>query len=474
VVKINSFNGYPYANVDQVGLSNNSPEMYNGIIDSGGYRRMRPGLTELINLNISYPIDGLYWWESQKVAIATCHGRVFKITTSDGSYTELTGATLQTDGTRVEFCDAGLTGNKCIMANGGNIIYTDGYTLTQLADSDAPDQVSHVVFMDQYIIANHTSTGRFYWSDVNDLTSWSGSYAAASSKSDNIIAIGAQYGELVLAGTDSIEIWYNDGITPFAPLSGAISPRGIIAPYSFKFCDNTWIGIDSDHHIMMLNNRTPQVVSTSFDKLLESIDTIDDAIADIITISGRYLYIISFPTNEITLVFDIAAKQFVGYWTNWDEIHATHNRWLGNTHSYCPEWNMHLIGDRRSGIIYIMSSSIYNDNSGIIRHTQRSGHIDHGTSNQKKSKCLRFRIKRGSGLTDPTSSPSMLLKWRDNNSQIWSNETSLDLGALGQTDMYIELKQLGMYISRQYEITITDAIDTVLVGVEEDVEVLSR
>jgi hypothetical protein len=475
-VKIQSFLGYPYANVDEVGLSDVSPEMYNGYLDDMKYRHNRPGLDGFIDLNISKPISGLYWWETGKCAIAVCNGRVWRINDSIGTNIELTGTTLETTGTRVSFTEYGLSGKYCVMANGGRIVYTDGATLTKLTATNSPTNATHIASIDQYLLANSIPSPYFYWSNINDITTWNAlSFASSEVNPDNIVAISSEYGEIFLVGSKTIESWYNDGVNPFSRLSGTTSARGISAPYSWQFADNTWIGLDNYHHIIMLSGRSPVIVSTPFDKLLHEMEYVADAIADVISISGRYIYVISFPSEDLTLAFDVATKSFVGKWSWWNQLNVTHERWLGNCYCYAKDWNIHLVGDRRTGKIYKLSTDYYTDNGDTIRHSYRTGHVDHGTRNRKRSKGITFKFKRGSGITgNETTAPEVMLRWRDNNGSEWSNERKISLGAIGNTELYAEIKQLGTYRSRQYEMVLTDDAPVVLVDVDEDVEELMR
>src|SRR5262249_47735087 len=89
-------------------------------IDELGQTQKRPGLTQFINLGTSAPIDGLYWWEQQSIALVVSNGRIWKITDFTGSVTELTGDALNS-GVQVTFAPNGTT---MVMANGGRMVTT--------------------------------------------------------------------------------------------------------------------------------------------------------------------------------------------------------------------------------------------------------------------------------------------------------------------------------------------------------------
>jgi len=71
------------------------------------------------------------------------------------------------------------------------------------------------------------------------------------------------------------------------------------------------------------------------------------------------------------------------------------------------------------------------------------------------------------------SSPVLMLRWRDDGSKTWGNTHELDLGETGEYEFYVSLRRLGMYRSRQYELSVTDDVPVVIADAEELVEVLA-
>src|SRR6185369_10913402 len=99
--------GDPYRNVDEAELDQISPMAQDGYVDELGIMQKRPGLKLLVDLGTNASIDGLYWWEQQGIALVVSNGRIWKITDSVGSVTELTGDQLGA-GTPVTFAPNGL------------------------------------------------------------------------------------------------------------------------------------------------------------------------------------------------------------------------------------------------------------------------------------------------------------------------------------------------------------------------------
>ena len=92
----------------------------------------RPGLLAWIDLGTNLPIDGLYWWDKQRVVLAVSGGRVWKILDSAGTKQEITGSTEIRSSQLVSFAN---TDTTCVMANGGRMVHTD---LTSLTPGRAP------------------------------------------------------------------------------------------------------------------------------------------------------------------------------------------------------------------------------------------------------------------------------------------------------------------------------------------------
>jgi len=78
-----------------------------------------------------------------------------------------------------------------------------------------------------------------------------------------------------------------------------------------------------------------------------------------------------------------------------------------------------------------------------------------------------------STATSTVTHPTMMMRWREKNGP-WSNTRRLSLGEVGQHDLWVELTQLGMYRSRQYEFIHSDDTDWILADGKEDVDVMLR
>lgn len=452
--------------IDEIGLKGYGAALQDCIVDELGNIHRRPGLTLLCDLGTAAKIDGLYWWDEQEWAVAVSGGETHKITDSSGTNAQIAGDTFGT-GTRVVFDNYG---TDLYAANGAKILQIpNSGNVTAMADGDAPTTVTHPVILDTYLLANQTSTGKSHYSDVGAPTSWSANFVTAEAKTDILQAQIAANLSLYLLGKFTLEIWRNDGSTPFVrELQGYID-SGTIAPYSFTLGGGSLYWLDQERNVVVLpgGTRTPIALSVPMNNYIQGFSTVTDAIGDYIVVGGRPYFVLSFPTEEKTLVWDVINKRFYE-WGYWDSSGAVYENWLGNAYCLSPTWNVALVGDKNTGKIYTLDTDSYDDNGDTLRTLIRTSHIDHNTQKYKKrSHSLTFQVKR-SNVASEASVTSMTMRWRDNGKSSWSNERTVSLAQVGDTEFRGQLRRMGSYYSRQYEFVVSDDTPLVLVAVEEN------
>jgi len=358
------------------------------------------------------------------------------------------------------------------MANGNGVFTTDNVTVSNIAT--APTDATHVSFMDRYLIANDSGTGLIYWSNLNDPTTWNPlSFAEAELKPDNIIAQRVEGRELVLFGYRSVEFFYNDGVSPFRRYEGGEVTTGVSVAYSVQFVPEvaSWFYLDENRHLIRLTNRQPKKLSGPYDEEIQSLATVTDGVSSVIREGGRGWYVITFPTENVTYVYDY--QQDAWYkWGNWNSKTVSYDRFIGQVATYDSRSNKFLIGDKNAGIVYSMKSSIYTDNGAEIRANVRTGFISHGTQNRKKSRKVQFRLKRGIAKDGLDTAGEVNVRYRDDYTGTFSNELKIGTGIGGDTRFNTEIYVGGIYRARQWDITSSDNTPFIIGGFEEDVAVL--
>lgn len=468
----------PWYNIDPVSKTMQMADScYDGYIDEAGSVKRRNGLKRWAITGISGKGQGLFYWSQYDCIIAVSGGKVFKISKEE-AITEMTGVSL--NNRPVVFADGNKTDGSpwLYMADGGQLIYTQGEVLARMNNSGSPSSCSHVAWLASRFIANQSGTRKFYATDTNPATGliepdyWADplqTYAAETGP-DLLEAVFSSWGELLVWGSQGLEIWRADDIG-LSPQQGAFTPVGLAAKYSIAEADNTIFAlglVDSGRKraVIKMEGRNPRVVSLPIERLLNSYERIDDAIG---FCTADSQYILTFPSEGVTWAYDYARDKWYPY-SKWNALYANREDFLG---CYCVSaWGKTLMQSRVDGTIYQFDSSTYQDDGTEINTEYVTGNIDHGTGSIKKNNFLRLRMKRGNAA----GTNNIMLRWLNNGELAYQNvnQKLVSLGAEGERDSSIKVFGTGLYRSRQYSISITDNSELILVGIEEDATVLAR
>ena len=455
-----------YKNIDEKGLKTGNAEMRDCFVDEQGNIHRRPGLVEIADLGESSPVDGLVWWPEEEIAIAVTNKKTFKITDIGGTNSQLTGDTFQ----KLERVNWDNWGSVLYGANGAKIQGVSTTAVTQMADGDAPTVVSHVGIMDRFLLGNEVDTGKFHRSDVNAPTSWPGDSDVAESESDNLLALGTSDSYIWLLGSRTMEMWRNDGATPF--VKEFVIQSGTLAKHSLVWVDGTWKWLDQNRQMVMVVNRAAKVTSLAINDYLQGFGTVTDCMADFILFRGRPFAVFTFPSEEKTLVWDFL-KSFWYEWSYWHPRNAEYERWRGNCSCLAEAWGTTLIGDKTTSKIYKLDDDTYQDDGDTIRVMIRTAHIDRGTlSRKKRSHALYFKFK-GKNVQAGTTY-QLMMRWRNNGEDAWRGERLIALHSAGGNILRGRINRMGSYYTRQYEFSFTDNIELILMSIEEDFEYMSQ
>lgn len=467
-----------YENIDEISTRNGiSPLLYDGYKDEAGSDIKRHGYSLLKNLNSGAKVDGLWWSTIHNALYAVSGGTMYRVE-QGGVVTNLgTGMLI---GQPVHFVE---DSDTVYMANGAKIYHltVNDSIITAMADAEAPTKVIGLGYIDGYLLA--TTSLKVHFADiasplsgVNESLSWAAlSFFTPSSKPDSINSMQVFFKEVTLFGPNSIDVYYNDGSTPFARLDGAYIERGCIAGNSVARRENTIFFLDDRKQVNTLSGRTLQIVSGKINREIGSYDVVYDAIGNIITMFGKEFYVLQFPTEGKTWVYDIALRIWV-QWSSWSSSSGKRLAFRMNSYAYAIGWDKHIIGDTVDGKISIWSDATFSDAGEEIRFERITGHIDHGTMDRKRTNYISMRMKRGidTTITANTREGKVLIKHRSDN-QLWSNEKTVSLGYDGDTDIVVRLWRQGIYRIRQWSIVHSDPTPFKLANpLEEDVELLNN
>lgn len=290
---------------------------------------------------------------------ATGTGATATATVVGGQITEVTitmngsGYTAPT----VSFSDAAGTGATAT-----------AYTTTSSFNNNVID----IDCQDEFGIAAGYNSQSWYITSVSDLTTWPAlSFASVTGNQNNIVALSTLHREIWLFGEQTTEIWYNAGnqFFTFARRQDVYIEYGCAAKQSLALGDNTLFLLGQNRNggpvVLRMQGYLPVVISTdSINYQISTYATISDATGFVYQQEGHSFYVLTFPTQGVTWVYDITTQT----WSQRSSlVSAVQTRWLPSCYTFC--YNKQLAGDFQSGNIYQLDMTNYTENSTAITRT---------------------------------------------------------------------------------------------------------
>ncbi|MDA1095306.1 MAG: hypothetical protein O3A25_18900 [Acidobacteria bacterium] len=377
--------------------------------------------------------------------------------------TYLVRGTVAQDGNPATFSSNGDGGNELFISSGGVGYAYDLLTntlTTEIASDCTMTGMSYGFF--QYL---DLVTSRFYISDLFDGTTWDAlQFAANSITPDSWKALlTTTYGQTWLLGEQSGQVWFNNGASPFpyALDPSGLIPYGIAATFSVQEAAEsvTWLATTKDGDLQVISAlgfRPQRISDYALEFALSQYGTVSDAQGETYRDGGHTFYVLSFPTEGKTWVYDFTTQLWHerGTWISEDNAYVA---WRPSWHAYA--FGKHLWCDRESGLIYEVSSALSVDaGSRPLRRIRRSpGVVNNGQ--YVRFQTLEVVLEPGLGLqSGQGSDPQILLRLSDDGGKTWSNERSQSAGKVGQYRTRVVFRRLGVSRHRVFEIAVSDPI----------------
>lgn len=315
---------------------------------------------------------------------------------------------------------------------------------------DTP-RVSHGHFLDGYILAREVDTGRFIWSEINDADSVSGAdFATAEGSPDNIVALLVDHREIFLFGENSLERWYNDGVSPFIRLPNGFSERGCGAGDSPAKLDNTVFWLGDDLVVYRLSEGRPERVSNhGIEQLIQRVSNPSRGVGLSYSQDGHAFYQINFP-GQLTVTYDASTQ-------TWHTRKLFGRNDAGYSH-HVYAFNNHYVGGPK---LWKLGGQDFN---GPLERIRTIGPIRTGRRYASMfSVTLYFETGSSAVYADDKH---LLLEVSDDGGRTFKNRREVSLGSKGQYHQEVRINGLGAMRDNQrvMRFTLTDAADFNLVG----------
>lgn len=349
--------GGGYHNTEEVGLSQDvSALLINGYVDDLDNTIKVPGKKQFVQIgtdattNVSVGIKGLFFWRNFNVLIAVGNDKniywVDMVDTTNrgivtGAGVSLTGFYPPTfadgkwaSGPAIFIADGGRMINLTVTRSGTAPYLITNVTMAYVLDTvNAPGAVSHVAFLDGYILCNNIGTDEIHITvdslDATSATAWTDTvggpvqhYFRCDYRPDNIIAFTIYNREIVCFSGTSVETWVIDAsmtYIPFSRINAACFDIGIAYQAAFCVVDNILYWMDNQQQVRAFDGRNILVISRTMNKYLTDIST-KEAVLCIGLVEGRSCLFIILPfaasnSQGVTLCYDTFKKD----WALWGE-----------------------------------------------------------------------------------------------------------------------------------------------------------
>ena len=342
-----------------------------------------------------------------------------------------------------------------------------GLNFSQLPSSDgAFTGGTNVDVVDNYFVYNRPDTQQFGCSNVLSPISGSTNFSSKDGAPDDLVTLIVDHREIYLLGETSSEVWVDQGTSPFPfnRIPGTSTQHGIVSAFSVSRLGNSFAYLSKNNRgtaqIVQMNGYVPQRISTHAVENSLTNQTITDAVAWTYQLEGHEVYVISFPTLQLTWCYDIATQM----WHKWLYTNnlGQYERCRGNCSAVFQGYV--LVGDYSNGKIYKLERNIYTDDGQHVKRLRRAPHLTVDLQRQYFEE-LQLQFQPGVGLsTGQGEDPQAMLRWSSDGGSTWSSEHWTTIGKIGKYTNRAIWRRLGTARDRIFEVSVSDPVKTVIVS----------
>lgn len=388
----------------------------------------------------------------------------------DETGTQTVRGTVATDSNPATISSNGDGGGELFITSGGN-----GYLFTLATNTFASiaalaGLATMGAFLDGFFLALDANTSTFYISDLLDGSTWDPTqFAQRSIGSDNWVAMGVANRLIYLLGSQTSEVWYNTGASPFpfAPHPSGLLQYGCGAAFSLKVVSGVlmWVSATSSGQgdVMQTGGFSPERISTNaVEFALDGYSTIADAIGDTYNEAGHTFYKLTFPRADVTWCYDVEA----GLWHKrgtWDQMSNDFGAQRACFHAFA--FGEHRTLDLASAQLLRQSTDIAVDVDDIELVRERSAPCLVFENRRLFFDSFELFMETGLGLqSGQGSDPQVMLQISNNGGKTWGNELWRSAGAVGEYGKRVRWLRCGSGRKRVFRIRMSDPVPYRIMG----------
>ena len=249
-----------------------------------------------------------------------------------------------------------------IGTNSTDYVY-DG-TLAAITDPDFVDS-SIVDVLDSFAVWIRPGTDQVASSGLADSGSYDAlDFATAEAKPDKLVSQIVDHNQLILLGSETTEIWYNDGSTgfPFSRIPNGVIEVGCGAAYSVAKADSGVFWLDDEYLVRRLVNIQAAKISThAIDELIRGAANKDEARGFTYTSDGHIFYCLN--VGDVSVHYDAST----GEWHERSSV--AKDRW--RVDDMVKAYNGFMAFDRESGAFGFIDEGVNTEFDEEIRAAWR-------------------------------------------------------------------------------------------------------
>lgn len=312
-----------------------------------------------------------------------------------------------------------------------------------------------------YTIFSVPNSNQFFWSETNDAATYNAlNVATAEQSPDNIVRIFRNNANLYILKETLTEIWRLTGNAdlPFAPEVGATFQQGCAAKLSVAKIKGGMLWLGSDKSVYMsVGYQFNKVSTVDIDNELNELTNIDDAVGFTYSQAGHWFYVITFPSEDLTLCYDISTEKW--------HIRKSYGigRWRINT--FAAAFDKLLVGDYESAKIYSLNLDFYTENGATIERIAITPPL-FNDGNRFFLYAVEMDMETGVGtLTGQGANPMTSLRLSDDGAHTWSDWINEPIGMMGHYKALVRWTGMGHGYNKTLMFRITDPIKVAISGI---------
>jgi hypothetical protein len=338
--------------------------------------------------------------------------------------------------------------------------------IIKITDEDFPEKPRSVIFNTGRFLVSSLGSGRFYGSDIFDGKSWQGlNFATAETYPDNITSlVNGNFGTFYLIGSQTIEIWYNDGGPdfPYSLMSGGVLNYGSVVEHTAIIRlgeDVIFLGTsqaEGKNFYLISGQSVRNITNPEMSDIIRKLRFPDLYKAIGYNVNSSPIFQVTFTENNKSYFYDGKT----GLWGERKSRGIEGHIFELGTYAYGQQF----FTSRLDGTIFKLNSLVikdgeyFQDLEFIGRHTS--------TGEERFTvDAIQFKMEVGQGkLDDYNQAPVATLSYSKDGGFTWTPEIFGKMGKVGEYLIRLIWRRLGTARDIVFRLKITDLVERKIIS----------